>query len=112
MMLRWLAIALVCACSSGNGKGTGGSGSAPPAGVACADVRGKVEQLYRAEAQIKEPKRIDDAVADNTAMVMGDCAKQPGKIAPCVFAAVDVPAIEKCLGPLDDEGTDGEALRK
>jgi hypothetical protein len=107
-----IALAVCGACSSGNGKGPGsGTGSAPPQ-VACGDVRGKVEQLYRAEAQQKEPKRVDEAVADNTAMVMGDCDKQPAKIAPCVHAATTVEAMEKCLGPLDDDGTEGEALRK
>ncbi|MCW5804376.1 MAG: hypothetical protein KIT31_18540 [Deltaproteobacteria bacterium] len=105
-----LALALVAACSGNGGKGPAGTGST--AAATCADVRAKVEQLYRADAQAKEPQRVDEAVADNTAMVMGDCAKQPAKIAPCVGTATTVEAMEKCLGPLDDEGTEGEALRK
>lgn len=110
-----LALALVAACSGnggGKGPGGGGPGTGSTAAGTCADLRAKVEQLYRADAEAKDPKRVDEAVADNTAMVMGDCAKQPAKIAPCVGAATTVEAMEKCLGPLDDEGTEGEALRK
>jgi hypothetical protein len=72
-------------------------------------VRPRVEQLYRAEAQAKEPTRVDDAVADNTHMVMNDCAKDPAKIVPCLAKAATVSELEKdCLIPLDDEGTEGK----
>jgi len=111
------ACACVCACSGKHDPTVGGAGapngpSAKPAG-ACEDIRAKVEQLYRAEAQAKEPKRVDEAVADNTAMVMSDCAKAPAKVAACVTAASTVAELEKkCLAPLDEEGTEGEGLRK
>ena len=75
----------------------------------CDDVKARVADLYRAEAKVKEPSRVDDAVADNTAMVMKDCAKQPGAAVPCLAKVATVAELEKqCLIPIDDEGTEGE----
>lgn len=113
--MRWiLCVALfACACPSKPGTGTGtGSGviTQPPGPLpaACQAQRGKVEQLYRAEAQAKEPSRVEEAVADNTAMVMNDCAKQPDVVAGCLGKASSVADLEsRCLAPLDDEGTEG-----
>lgn len=109
-----LFLALVaCACPNKATKKTGeagtGSGTGvvevPPGSDPCAAIRPKVEQLYRAEAQANEPKRVDEATADNTAMVMGDCAKAPQKVAACVQAAQTVADIEKtCLVRLDPAG--------
>src|SRR5436190_10909303 len=88
-----LAIAAGCPSKPStpeNGGGSGsGQGSAPVItnATTCADVKGKVEQMYRAEAQVKEPKRVDDAVADNTTMVMTDCNKDPAKFVPCIAKA-------------------------
>ena len=67
-----LVLALVaCACPNKAGQGTtGGSGTVPVESGSCEGVRAKVEQLYRAEAQAKEPKRVEEAVADNTQMVI------------------------------------------
>lgn len=101
-------VALVaCACPNKKtgGAGGGSNGEVPPSGDACAAVRPKVEQLYRAEARAKEPARVDDATADNTAMVMSDCARAPQKVAACVQAARTVSDIEKnCLERLDPAG--------
>ena len=102
---------LACACPSkqtpGGGAGTGATGN----GAGCEGIRGKVEKLYRADAEAHEPKRIDDAVADNTAMVMADCAKAPEQVAACVTSAASVKDLEiKCLSPLDDEGSEGDQL--
>ncbi len=123
-------IALVaCACPSkptqgpGSGAGSGsGSGSAgsnivehPGSGTAstCDGLRAKLEQLYRSDAQATEPKRVEEAVADNTAMVLNDCAKQPDKVVACVNAVTTVAELEaRCLRPLDEEGTEGTELRK
>ena len=111
-----LAVLLACACScSGKGATTVGSGGSAEgsARASCNDLRAKVEQLYRVEAEAKEPKRVEEAVADNTTMVMNDCAKAPAKVAACVNDAASVADLEKkCLVPLDDEGTEGEALRR
>jgi hypothetical protein len=99
--------------STGPGGGGSGGGSGGAASPLCDGIRAKVEQLYRAEAQAKEPKRVDEAVADNTAMVMTDCAKDPAKVSQCVTAMASVPELEKkCLAALDDEGTEGEELRR
>jgi hypothetical protein len=90
-----LVVLVACACpnkpttgpsgTGGVGSGTGdvtNVGTTPPTTGAstCDDVRTRVEQLYRADAQAKEPKRVDEAVADNTAMVMNDCKKDPAKL--------------------------------
>ena len=116
MTMRWLILAAVaaCACPAKPATTTSGSGSgsnvAAPSG--CDALRPKLEQLYRAEAQAKEPKRVDEAVADNTTMVMNDCARDPAKVSACVGKAQTVPEVEKCLRPIDEEGTEGEELRK
>lgn len=119
MVNRWLLCAALAACACPSKPGATppgpGSGSATPpttAGAApgptCDGVRPKVEQLYRAEAQAKEPKRVEDAVADNTQMVMADCVKDPAKVVACVDKAQSVDELEtQCLAPLDEEGTEG-----
>jgi hypothetical protein len=104
-----LVLALAaCACPNKKPTGTGAGSNVvevPPGGDACAAMKPKVEQLYRAEAQANEPKRVDEATADNTAMVMGDCAKAPDKVAACLQASSTVADIEKnCLEHLDPAG--------
>lgn len=120
-MKVWLLAVALGACSSTHGTGPGsgstgsGLGSAPPVANAktCDDVKSRVQQMYRAEAQVKEPKRVEEAVADNTAMVMKDCATDPAKLVPCLATAGNVAELEKqCLIQLDDEGTEGEAFAK
>ena len=118
--MRWVLLLAIAACSSthGTGPGSGAGGTGPGGGPptsssakTCEDVKPHVEQLYRAEAQLREPKRVDDAVADNTAMVMTDCAKDPGKAVPCLARAGSIVELEsQCLVPLDDEGSEGAAL--
>jgi hypothetical protein len=119
--MRWLILLALGACSSTSGGiATGGphrgSNAAPPVtanATRCEDVRPRVETLYRAEAQAKEPTRVDEAVADNTAMVMNDCAKQPAAAVPCLAKAGSVAELElQCLIPLDEEGTEGEELAR
>jgi len=120
-MTRWSALLVIvaCACACPNktttGPGTGSAGSGgtvtPPVTNAntCNEVKARVEQLYRAEGQAKEPKRVEDFVADNTAMIMADCAKDPARYVPCISAAPNVAELEKqCTEPLDDEGTEGD----
>ena len=123
-MKRVIAVALVtivaCACPSKATKTGGGSGSAEGSGSAvvtpvggCEGARGKLEQLYRAEAQAKEPKRVEEAVADNTAMVLAECAKAPDKVTACIAAAATVKDLEAtCMPQLDDEGSEGDALKR
>lgn len=117
--LIWITLmALVaCACPS-KGSQNPGTGSGPGSGSAatetsCESVRAKIEQLYRTEAQAKEPKRVDEAVADNTAMVLGDCAKAPAQVVACINGVTTLADLEaKCLRALDDEGSEGKELRK
>ncbi|MDB4959393.1 MAG: hypothetical protein JWO36_6962 [Myxococcales bacterium] len=120
-MKRWILVLLVaCACpskkppvpSAGSGS-SAGTGSAEATPTTCEDVRPRIEQLYRTEALAKEPKRVDEAVADNTKMVMTDCAKNPARFVPCLANAASVAELEKqCLVPLDDEGTEGEPSKR
>jgi len=119
--MRWLLVFLLLhdvACSSKQpptttGSGNGGSGGVEATG--CEGARAKVEALYRAEATAnKEPAdKIAESVSDNTTMVMNDCAKQPDKTVACINKVSTSAELEKqCLIPLDNEGTEGEALRK
>jgi hypothetical protein len=79
----------------------------PPVTATCDSMRDKVAALYRDDAQQHEPKRVDEAVADNTQMVMIDCAKRPAKAVPCLQAASSVAQIEtQCLIPLHPDGTE------
>ncbi len=121
--LLLLAALVACACPSKPSTVTAGSASGsaalgpalagPHAGVGpveattCEGVKPRIEAMYRAEAQQREPKRVEDAVADNTTMVMNDCAKDPKRVA-CLAKVPTVAELEKtCLIPLDDEGTEG-----
>jgi hypothetical protein len=113
-MKRLLAVALL-ACGSRTppapAEGNAGTGAAPRG--PCEAMRPRVEQLYRAEAQPREPARVDEAVADNTAMVMSDCEKAPDKVAACIAGAATVNDLEaRCLAPIDDEGTEGDRLAR
>ena len=127
------AVSIVaCACPSKKTTTGGGSGSAegsgsgqvtPPVQGGCEGARAKVEQLYRAEAQAREPKRVEEAVADNTAMAMAECAKAPDRFTACIaqartgagaeaqaWTAKDLEA--SCMPQLDDEGSEGDALKR
>jgi hypothetical protein len=120
-MTRWLVLLVLVACACPNKQTTGpstGSGATGGGGVVtppvtnantCDEVKPRIEQLYRTEAQTREPKRVEDFVADNTAMVMADCAKDPARFIPCISRAPTVSDLEKqCTVPLDDEGTEGD----
>ncbi len=119
--MKWfIVLALLgCACSSharpgpaGTATGSGSASGVKP-GTACDAQRPKIEQLYRARAQNREPSRVDEAVADSTTMVMNDCVQSPDKTAACIAAATTVQDLEaRCLIPLDDEGTEGDKLAR
>ncbi len=113
--LAVLLLGAACSSTAANGASTGpgtpGSGAAVVTATTCDGVRPHVEELYRADAQATEPDRVAEAVADNTTMAMNDCAKDPAARVPCLARAASVGELEKqCLIPLDDEGTEGEAL--
>ena len=117
--MKALLLVLLVACSSKqggttNGSGGGGGTNEPPA-TGCDGAKKKVGDLYRAEsiANKDKPERVDEAVADNTQMVMNECAKSPDKVVACINKVSSAKDLEKqCLTALDDEGTEGEALRK
>ena len=113
--LAILALALLACACSGKGATTvvGGGSAEGSARASCSDLRAKVEQLYRVEAEAKEPKRVEEAVADNTTMVMNDCVREPARVIACVTAATSVADLEqKCVAALDEEGSEGELLRR
>jgi hypothetical protein len=125
--MKWLIVIAVLGCgpskppagqgsagSSGATAGTtAGTTSGTTTGTACDGARAKVDRLYRADAQAREPKRVDEAVADNTAMVMNDCVKAPDKVTACIASVTSVIDLEaRCLVALDDEGSEGDALAR
>ena len=88
------------------------NGNAKPQESPCAKTREHVEALYRAELGRPDesdgaaPADVESSVADNTAMMLADCERDPQRFAPCLKAAVSVQQMERdCLVPLDDEGT-------
>ena len=122
-----LLVGLACAPSSCacNETKSGGTTAKPPAGdagtgtgptvtpsKACDDLRPSIEALYRAATDPKD-KAADQAIADNTRMVLVDCYANPTKHPPCIKSAKDVAGLERdCLVPLDDEGrVEGDAFR-
>jgi hypothetical protein len=110
--MRSLLLAAVAACSTPSVKPVEHPTTEVAKGPVCERVRSKVERLYRAEAEEREPTRVPEAIADNTQMVMNDCARDP-KVGDCVETASSVAEIERtCLIPLDPEGSEGEALAK
>jgi hypothetical protein len=121
-MKLWTIVLLVaCACPSkktatvteGSGLGSQTGSNVAVTATTCDSVRGKIEELYRADAQVKERKRVEDSVADNTRMALNDCAKDPAKFVSCIAKAQSVADLEKqCLVPLDDEGTEGEPAKR
>jgi len=118
-MRALVLVVLLVACSSKqggttNGSGGGGGTNEPPA-TGCDGAKKKVGDLYRAEAiaNKEKPERVEESVADNTQMVMNECVKSPDKVVDCINRAATAKDLEKqCLAPLDEEGTEGEALRK
>lgn len=97
------------AATAGSAARPGSGSPVATATAPCEAVRSRIQQLYRAEAQQKEPKRVEESVADNTTMVMNDCAKQPHVAVPCISRAASVSELEqRCLVALDDEGREGE----
>ena len=117
-MRAWLVLLVACACpakpapTTATGSGTArGSAAAidPVSATTCDGVRPRIEALYRGEAQQKEPTRVEEAVSDNTTMVMNDCTKDPAKLVPCLAKVATVAELEKtCLIPLDEDGTEGD----
>ena len=97
--------------SGGSGSGSAGSGSGSAAD--CEPARANITALYQAESTVGTAAKNATFVADNVAMVMADCAADPGKVASCAGAARSVADLERdCLVPIDDEGSEGDRLAK
>lgn len=94
---------------TGSGSGTGsGQGAGDPA--RCATIAGHVEELYRASAE--RTKLTDGEIADNVAMVLGECKAAPDRVIACATKATAVAQLEgQCLPALDDEGSEGERFK-
>jgi hypothetical protein len=98
-----------CACKSGSRDHTGPGGK--PGGASCDAIKDHGADLYRAESSADKdaPALAEEQVADNVQMVIDDCAQQPDKVAPCAAKATSVADLEqRCLIPLDEEGTEGD----
>ena len=118
--MRWLiAVALAsCACPSkpaatGATTGSGiGRGSGTPTLTGCDAITAKVQGLYRAEAQAAEKSaRVEESVADNTAMVIAECRRAPDKVTACIAGVTTVKDLEsQCLPKLDEEGSEADGL--
>jgi hypothetical protein len=114
--MKWLIVLAALGCGPSKSPAAARPVSVSPGaptGTACDGARAKVEQLYRAEAQAREPKRVDEAVTDNTTMVMNDCVQAPDRVAACLASVDTVAELEsRCLVALDDEGREGDALAR
>lgn len=113
--MRSLVLVCLLACSSKQGTVTNGSGSGGPAATGCDAAKKKVGELYRAEAVAnkEKPERVEESIADNTTMVMNECVKSPALVVDCIGRVNTAGELEKqCLAQLDEEGSEGEALRK
>lgn len=111
-----LVAACGCSPSKGTGPGSAGSGSNGGSGASGADceaARANVTALYQAQSTVGTAAKNATFVADNVAMVMTDCAADPGKVAGCAAGAKTIADLERdCLLPLDDEGSEGDRLAK
>jgi len=103
LILAASLFAAACACGKkddGTGPGAG-TGTAARAG-SCDEARAHVEDLYRGT----------ESAADDVAMVMKDCAADPARVAGCAGAAKTAAELEqRCLIPLDDEGSEGDRFK-
>jgi hypothetical protein len=111
-MKRLLVLVLLagCACGKkdgtgpGGGGGGGGTGTGTGTGTAadCEAVKPHVEELYAGA----------ETAADDVAMVMKDCAADPGRVAACARDAKTAADLEqRCLIPIDDEGSEGDRFK-
>ena len=105
MRLAFLFVA-ACACGGGGKKGTG---PGTDAGASCDGIKAHVEELYKAVAT---GDLADEEVADNTQMVLNDCARDPAKVAACAAKAKTAADLEaRCVSPLDEEGSEGDQFK-
>jgi len=121
-----MCLAAACACKSredtgpgkGSGTGTGtGLGTGDPED--CEPLRAHLDELYRADAVASAGSGsgsnqaiIDEIVADNVTMALSDCVASPARVAACAAKAqTSADLEERCLIPLDEEGTEGDRFQ-
>lgn len=120
-----MCLAAACACKSrsdtgpgkgtGTGTGTGTGGGGDPA--LCEPLRAHLEELYRADAVAgagsgSGTALVDEIVADNVTMALSDCVASPTRVAACADKAKSAAELEeRCLIPLDEEGTEGDHFK-
>jgi hypothetical protein len=109
-MKRLVVLVLLagCACGKKDGTGPGGGGTGTGTGTGtgveadCDAVKPHVEELYAGT----------ETAADDVAMVMKDCAENPGLVAGCAKSAKTAADLEqRCLIPIDDEGSEGDRFK-
>lgn len=108
-----LLMGLACGCTCGGPKPRSGVGPVDPAAAqACAALTDKLAELYRAEAAAAGVPREgqDEAVRDNSAMVLDECARRR-EVLRCAAGAVSAKELERtCLSPLPEDGSEAAAL--
>jgi hypothetical protein len=120
-----MCLVAACACKSkadtgpgkGSGTGTGGPDTGDPA--QCDKLATHLEELYRADAtatagsgSAATPEMLDEIVKDNVTMAMSDCKAAPTRVTACAEKAKSAAELEdRCLIPLDEEGTEGDQFK-
>ena len=120
-MKRCVFVALVVCLAACNGKKK--EATVPPVGgdagaivvngdpAACEAHTDKISALYRTDAgdppeDADQKARYEEAIADNTHLVLADCRTSPARFAPCIESATSVAFLEtSCVIPLDEAGT-------
>lgn len=114
-MLRSLAmlVGLGVGCTCGGSKPPPGGGPIDPTAVQrCAGLTDKLAALYGAEAAAAgaSSERQAEAVRDNSAMVLAECARRP-EVERCAANATSAAELERrCLLPLPEDGSEAAAL--
>lgn len=110
--MRWLIVLALAACACPNTQtgtttttGGTGSGATPATGTPCERMTPKLRLLYRNDAQ------SDEAIADNTAMVLAECNRAPDRVSACIAGVTTVKDLEaQCMPQLDEEGSEADVL--
>ncbi len=113
--LRLLAmlVGLGVGCTCGGNKLPPGGGPIDPGAVQlCTGLTDKLAALYGAEAAAAgaSSERQAEAVRDNSAMVLAECARRP-EVVRCAASVTSAAELEhSCLLPLPEDGSEAAAL--
>ncbi len=82
-----------------------------PSSLGCAAIRAPLQLAYSGELKGQAEQPGPAVVADNVAMMMGECALAPARVSACVKAhQVAAEITQLCTAPLDDLGSEGQLL--